>query len=74
MYQNIRNGKYIERNISLKTYLFEIGKHHIFKYLNQEQKEMGMLQTLASEWSAQQYPVEEWNEAQNIVSNVTGRS
>ncbi|WP_303873860.1 RNA polymerase sigma factor [Bacteroides acidifaciens] len=70
MYQNIRNGKYTERNISLKTYLFEIGKHHIFKHLNQEQKKMGMLQTLASEWGAQQYPVEEWNEAQNIVSKL----
>lgn len=31
---------------------------------------MSMLQTLASEWNAQQYPVEEWNEAQNIVSKL----
>ena len=38
MYQNIRSGKYTERNVSLKTYLFEIGKHHIFKYNKNSQK------------------------------------
>lgn len=70
MYQNIKSGKYTERNISLKTYLFEIGKHHIFKCLNREQQEIDTLQTLASEWSARQFPVEEWNEAQNIVSKL----
>lgn len=70
MYQNIRDGKYTERNVSLKTYLFEIGKHQIFNHLNKEQKEAGVLQTLASEWNAHQYPVEEWNEAQNIVSGL----
>lgn len=70
MYQNISNGKYKERNTSLKTYLFEIGKHHIFNHLNKEQKEVNLLQTLASEWATQQYSVEEWNEAQDIVAKL----
>ncbi|WP_017142775.1 RNA polymerase sigma factor [Bacteroides finegoldii] len=70
MYQNIRNGKYTERNVSLKTYLFEIGKHHIFKYINKEQKENDILQMLASEWNVRQFPPEEWNEAQKIVSEL----
>ena len=52
MYQNIRSGKYTERNVSLKTYLFEI------------------LQMLASEWNVRQFPPEEWNEAQKIVSEL----
>ena len=56
MYQNIRSGKYTERNVSLKTYLFEIGKHHIFKYINKEQKENDILQMLASEWNVRQFP------------------
>lgn len=70
MYQNIRSGKYTERNVSLKTYLFEIGKHHIFKYINKEQKENDILQMLASEWNVRQFPPEEWNEAQKIVSEL----
>ena len=70
MYQNIRSEKYTERNVSLKTYLFEIGKHHIFKYINKEQKENDILQMLASEWNVRQFPPEEWNEAQKIVSEL----
>lgn len=70
MYQNIRSGKYTERNVSLKTYLFEIGKHHIFKYISKEQKENDILQMLASEWNVRQFPPEEWNEAQKIVSEL----
>ncbi len=70
MYENIRNGKYTDRKTSLKTYLFEIGKHHIFKSLNKEQKEASVVQTLASEWARQNYSSEEWNEAQGIVAQL----
>lgn len=74
MYQNIKEGKYTERQTSLKTYLFEIGKHHILNVLNREQKEVAALQTLASEWAVQQVSTEDWNEAQSIVTQLIGQA
>lgn len=68
MYQNIREGKFRDRQASLKTYLFEIGKHRICNYLNKNKLEFIPLQTLSSEWVDQNYDMEEWTEAQKIVN------
>lgn len=72
MYHNVRSGEYEERfakhNVSLKTYLFEIGKHRIYNHLSRERKEISMVQNLISEWSVLQYDSKEWNKAQQVVS------
>lgn len=70
MYENVRNGKYEDRQASLKTYLFEIGKHRICSYLTKNRLEVIPFQTLSSEWVEQNYDVEEWTEAQIIVNQL----
>lgn len=68
--QNVREGKYKESKVSLKTYLFEIGKHRICNYLNRNQIEYTDIQSLSSEWMEQHYDTGEWTEAQEIVSQL----
>ena len=70
MYQNVREGKFKDRQASLKTYLFEIGKHKICNYLAKNKLEFIPLQTLSSEWAEQNYDTEEWMEAQTIVNQL----
>lgn len=70
MYQNVREGKFKDRQASLKTYLFEIGKHKICNYLAKNKLEFIPLQTLSSEWAEQNYDTEEWVEAQTIVNQL----
>lgn len=70
MYQNVREGKFKDRQASLKTYLFEIGKHKICNYLAKNKLEFIPLQTLSSEWVEQNYDTEEWMEAQTIVNQL----
>lgn len=70
MYQNVWEGKFKDRQASLKTYLFEIGKHKICNYLAKNKLEFIPLQTLSSEWAEQNYDTEEWMEAQTIVNQL----
>lgn len=70
MCQNIKNGKYEDKGSSLKTYLFEIGKHQICKYLHQHRIEYVSIDNLASEWFEQNDYMEEWTEAQEVVNQL----
>ena len=72
--ENIKNKKYKESNTSLKTYLFEIGKHQICKYLNKNRIEFVSMPNLSSEWFEQNTEREEWIEAQDIVNRLIGES
>lgn len=74
MCENIRNGKYTDRGNSLKTYLFEIGKHQICNYLNKKRIEFVSMQNLSCEWVEQHTDGEEWIEAQNIVHQLIEES
>src|SRR5699024_2057712 len=51
MFRNVRDGKYRDRQASLKTYLFEIGKHRICTHLAKNKLEFVPIQTLSSERS-----------------------
>lgn len=68
--QNVQDGKYVEKGSSLKTYLFEIGKHQICKYLNKHHIEYMPIENLSSEWFEQNDYMEEWTEAQDVVSQL----
>lgn len=46
MFRNVRDGKYRDRQASLKTYLFEIGKHRICTHLAKNKLEFVPIQTL----------------------------
>ena len=70
MYQNVNEGKFEDRQASLKTYLFEIGKHKICNYLVKNKLDSVPIQSLSSEWIEQQYDMEEWHEAQEIVNQL----
>ena len=70
MCQNVQDGKYVEKGSSLKTYLFEIGKHQICKYLNKHHIEYMPIENLSSEWFEQNDYMEEWAEAQEVVSQL----
>ena len=70
MFRNVRDGKYRDRQASLKTYLFEIGKHRICTHLAKNKLEFVPIQTLSSEWAEENYNTEEWTEAQNIVNQM----
>lgn len=70
MYQNVRDGKFKNKQTSLKTYLFEIGKHKICSCLAKNKLEFIPLQTLSSEWVEQNFNAEEWMEAQTIVNQL----
>lgn len=74
MYDNMRSGKYTNRGNSLKTYLFEIGKHKICNYLNKNRIEFVSMQNLSHEWFEQNTGIEEWLEAQEIVNQMIGES
>lgn len=69
LYQNVRDGKYKETQVSLKTYLFEIGKRQLCKWLTAAHKiETTDIQLLSSEWVDQQYEAEDWAKAQELVA------
>lgn len=70
MCQNVQDGKYVKKGSSLKTYLFEIGKHQICKYLNKHHIEYMPIENLSSEWFEQNDYMEEWAEAQEVVSQL----
>lgn len=70
LYLNVRDGKYKESQVSLKTYLFEIGKHQICKHLSKNRVEVVDIQLLSSEWVEQNYDAEDWAEAQEIVRRL----
>lgn len=70
LYQNVRDGKYKETQVSLKTYLFEIGKRQICKSLSKNRIEISDNQVLSSEWIEQHTDSEEWAEAQEIVGHL----
>lgn len=68
MCENIRDGQYEESNVSLKTYLFQIGRHKIYHHLRDSLKEDEVRDyTLFSDWIEDIYAAEEWAEAQEIA-------
>lgn len=68
--RNAREGKYRESKVSLKTYLFEIGKRRACSYLNRNKVITVGMENLSSEWLEQSMGNEEWGEAQEIVTTL----
>lgn len=66
--RNVREGKYTESKVSLKTYLFEIGKRRTCSYLNRNKVITVGMENLSSEWMEHNMEQEEWGEAQEIVA------
>lgn len=68
--QNVRNGRYKEGQVSLKTYLFEIGKRKACNWLRSNRMKPKEQQLLFSEWIAGNQAPREWAEAQEIAAQL----
>lgn len=66
--QNIREGRYQEKNASLRTYLFKIGKNKACDRLRKNRlQEPEDMQNLLSEWIEENDDEKEWHQAQDIA-------
>lgn len=70
LYQNLKNGKYVEQGNSLKTYLFQIGKYKICHYLRFKFKEAELLDYIITDREEPAYEKDEWLQIQELACQL----
>lgn len=68
--QNVREGRYAEREASLKSYLFEIGKRKACNRLRSDKRRTDEAPNLFSEWIAANETSHEWMQAQEVTARL----
>lgn len=74
--QNVTSGRYDDdKGFSLKTYLFEIGKHHACNWLRANRKhEPEQISTIFGEWLEGSDSNSEWTRASEIAAQLVNES